>query len=86
MWLLSRVCEEFHCTPSVARKELYERNPWPDVLDMLEMRAYARTKEYLDSAKTPEESEKVEATPLGKLVREIEFEIAKARKERSKQR
>lgn len=49
-WLISRVCEEFSCTPSVAIAEL-ETTPFGLVTEILALRGYARSKEILDNAK-----------------------------------
>lgn len=46
-WLLSRICEEFNCTPAEAVEQ-----PLGLVLDILELRAYARAKDQLDRAKS----------------------------------
>ena len=47
-WLISRVCEEFHCTPSVAQAELESDEDLVWVI--LEMRNYANTKNRIDNA------------------------------------
>ena len=47
-WLISRVCEEFSCTPTAAQVEL-ERDE-DLVLTILEMRNYASTKSRIDHA------------------------------------
>lgn len=48
-WLISRIAEEFHCTPSVAERE-YDRDP---VLigRILEMRGFVAAKSHIDNAK-----------------------------------
>ena len=47
-WLISRVCEEFHCTPSVAQAELVSDEDL--IWTILQMRNYANTKERIDNA------------------------------------
>ena len=47
-WLISRVCEEFHCTPSVAQDELESDEDL--IWTILEMRNYANTKNRIDNA------------------------------------
>lgn len=49
---MSRICEEFGCLPSEALREL-EDDPQRLVLDVMELRAYARAKAALDNAKEP---------------------------------
>ncbi len=74
---MSRVCEEFHCLPSEAIKELMN-DPTNLALDIIELRAYAAAKHTVDT------------TPLSKLpkkdatidrVLEIKYEIQKRRRE-----
>ena len=47
-WIISRVCEEFHCTPTVAQVELEQDTDL--VMAILEMRHYAHTKDRIDNA------------------------------------
>ena len=47
-WLISRVCEEFNCTPSVAQAELESDEDL--IWKILEMRNYAATKSRIDTA------------------------------------
>ena len=47
-WLISRVCEEFNCTPSVAQDELECDEDL--VMAIIEMRNYAHTKSRIDNA------------------------------------
>lgn len=70
-WIISRICEEFHCLPSQAEKELFD-DPKQMALDILELRAYARAKEMLDNAKRPEE---VPDSPMIDRVFLIQHEI-----------
>ena len=47
-WIISRVCEEFYCTPSVAQAELESDEDL--ILTILQMRTYATTKNRIDNA------------------------------------
>jgi hypothetical protein len=47
---VSRVCEEFHCLPSQAVREL-ENDPERLALKILPLRAYAKAKEIYDRAR-----------------------------------
>ena len=49
-WVVSRVCEEFHCLPSQAVRELMN-DPSQMALDIIDLRSYAQAKEILDNAK-----------------------------------
>lgn len=71
-WFVSRVCEEFGCTPSVALREIEQHD---DLLtDVMEARAFVRTKQACDAA-----ASKVERpdTPMARLVTEFEFAAAR---------
>ena len=48
-WLISRICEEFHCLPSQAVRE-WDADDMGLVLDVLELRGYARAKAAWDRA------------------------------------
>ena len=50
-WMVSRVCEEFHCLPSQAVRELMN-DPRRMALDILHLRGYAYAKDALDNAKS----------------------------------
>lgn len=76
-WVISRVCEEFHCLPSQAVRELMN-DPANLALDIMEFRAYARAKELLDNAKRPED---VPNSPLIEQVFLVQHELLKRRKE-----
>jgi hypothetical protein len=73
-WLVSRVCESFSCTPPVA-EELLETDP-EMVLDILQLRAYAETKQALDRAQDEKQAPKGE---MADLVMAIEYELMQAR-------
>jgi hypothetical protein len=49
-WVISRICEEFGCLPSQARREL-ECHDAALVFTILELRTYARAKEAFDRGK-----------------------------------
>ncbi len=53
-WVISRVCEEFHCLPSQAVKEIMT-DPNQMALEIMQLRNYARAKEALDNAKNADE-------------------------------
>lgn len=75
--MVSRVCEEFGCLPSRAVAELMEHDEL--VLDVMESRAYARTKEQMDGASNEKEM------PTGPMVRwvwEVEHELLRRRRVR----
>lgn len=76
-WLLSRICEEFQCVPSVADAE-FEDDP-VRILNILEMRGFARAKEAMDR-----DGDKVKMTPTVRLVMQIEAEQMKARAEEAR--
>lgn len=47
LWRVSRYCEEFHCTPPVAKREL-EEDPERMGEQILQLRAYAAAKRAYD--------------------------------------
>lgn len=47
LWLVSRICEEYHCLPSQAIQELW-KGPSQLVLDIMELRAYAQAKSLVE--------------------------------------
>jgi hypothetical protein len=49
--VLSNICEEFKCTPSQAEKEFIG-----DILDIYNVRLYARLKRLVDAEDTTEET------------------------------
>lgn len=64
--MTSLICEEFHCLPSQAMNE-----PQAEVLDILELRYYQRTKQAVDRAQNEEQ---MPAGPMAELVKQIEEE------------
>ena len=76
-WVVSRVCEEFGCLPSEALRELLDE-PRGMALDILELRAYARTKEQMDHAK---EQTDMPSGPMAEWVWKIQAELHRRRKE-----
>ena len=76
-WIISRICEEFNCLPSAALRELMN-DPAQMAIDIMELRAYARTKEMLDNAQNKAD---VKNTPMVEKVFEIIAEREKRRRE-----
>lgn len=75
--MLSRICDEFHCLPSQAAREL-DREP-ELVSDILMLRSYARTKEQMEHAEDEKDAPK---GPMADLVLEIEYALLQERKAR----
>lgn len=71
------ICEAFGCLPSAAREEL-DTDPDRLVLEVLEMRAYARTKAGLEAADLKDRP----TGPMADLVQEIEVDVFRARQAR----
>lgn len=69
-WLISRVCQEFKCLPSEAKREL-QRDPQL-VFDVLELRHYVQTREAILNAK---DKTQVPTGPMADLAADIEFEV-----------
>lgn len=72
-WIVSRICEEFHCLPSQAIAELkidYRRL----VFDILKMRAYAAAKSRFDNMK---KGDNLDDVPMIEQVIENEVAIIK---------
>lgn len=72
---MSRVCEEFHCTPAVAEQEL--EHDADRVFEILGLRAYAKAKAAYDGIDRLSKNDRAQlrADPLVQLVMETEFEI-----------
>ena len=75
-WYISQVCEEFRCRPSQAVDELMDNDKL--IQDIIELRAYARTKDSIDNAKKPED---VPDSPMVDQVFAIQKELLKRRRE-----
>lgn len=71
-WVVSRVCDEFKCLPSMAIREL-EHDP-ALVFDILELRNYASAKAALDHAKDKSD---VKVTPTVQMVFDVMAELMK---------
>ena len=71
-FLISRLCEEFGYTPEQAVRA-WQRAPEGFLEQVMEARAYARTKAACDAARTRKERP---TGPLADLVTAIEFELA----------
>jgi len=76
-WIISRVCEEFNCLPSAAIREI-KNDPAQMVFDIMELRAYANTKEMLDNSKDKMD---IKHTPMVEKVFEVVNELVKRRRE-----
>lgn len=77
VWLISRVCDEFHCLPSAAIRELNRCESL--VFEMLDLRAYARTKQDCDDADASEGKIAAPKGPMADMVYQIQYELHKAR-------
>lgn len=66
-WVLSRICDEFNCTPREAALQ-----PTVLTLTIIDMRAYANTKHALDNTKNPND---LEQTDYLKMVQLNELEL-----------
>lgn len=69
---IARLCEEFHCLPSQAWREMQDV-PTDALIEILEARAYAQAKGQYDAAKNKQD---VPQTPMVQLVKRIDFELA----------
>lgn len=77
-WLVSVMCEEFPgLTPSQALAE-----PFPLLLNIIELRGYARAKQAYERADDPFDPKQLPQTDLVKEVREIRKELNRRRLER----
>lgn len=76
-WVISRICEEFTCLPSHAVREL-DHGDVDLLITVMEMRAYARAKQELESAQRQSD---VKQTPA--ILRVLEIELAAMRAESS---
>ena len=79
-WVVSRICEEFHCLPTAAVTELLD-DPTGMAMEILELRAYSRAKEALDNAKSKND---VPDSPMIDMVMEIQAELVKRKRGESK--
>ncbi len=68
-WIVSRICDEFGCLPSVAIREM-EETPAGLLWTILDMRAYARAKADIDRAKEDDSAE-IEYSEMHDLVEEM---------------
>ena len=76
LWIISRICEEFHCLPTRAALEL-DQDPEQMALHILPLRAFQRAKSLHDSADTAEKRKRLPDSPLIDFIQEIEFERAR---------
>lgn len=68
-WVVSRICEEFHCLPSAAIHE-----PLDLCLGIIECRNYARAKRLVEQSQSLDD---LPDDPMIALVQEIQFDIAR---------
>lgn len=73
-WIVSRVCEEFHCTPSVAREEI-DADVDNQLFKIIEMRAYEKAKQAFDEGQKEPDVQKRPSGPLIDKVRGIFWEL-----------
>ena len=59
-WLISRICEEFHCTPLEALEQ-----PLELTLDIIGLRAYSEAKQMID---TTEDKANLPQSPMIEMV------------------
>ena len=82
-WLISRICEEFQCLPSQAVRE-WDADDEGLVLDVMELRGYARAKQAWDEASGSDGDQarvaKLLQHDLVKQVAEIEFALVRERR------
>lgn len=78
---MSRVCEEFHCLPSAAVRELMD-DPSGLALEVMEQRAYARTKEQVDRASKDEDMPR---GPMVDVVFEVQAELLRRHREEAEE-
>lgn len=76
LWLMSRICEEFHCLPATGERLLLD-DPEQDALEILSLRAYARAKSAYDAVNG--EIDKLEKTPLMDQVIQNDYALHKER-------
>lgn len=65
LWLLSRVCEEFHCLPDEGERLVMD-DPAHRAIDIIELRAYAQAKAAFDGVGG--KLDQLEQSPLMDLV------------------
>ena len=81
-WLISRICEEFQCLPSQAVRE-WEADDEGLVLDVLELRGYARAKQAWDQATESGDEKAVSRLVQDEAVKRVaEMEYALIKKDR----
>jgi hypothetical protein len=68
-WIISRICEEFHCLPSQAARELLDHDGTL-VMDILALRNYAHAQQYVKDAKSD-----VKMSPAVQQVFDVQAEI-----------
>jgi len=79
-WLISRICEEFHCLPSQAIRE-WDDDAYGLALDVIELRGYARAKRAWDDATDAQDADATDRLLQDEAVQtvaEMEHRLAKA--------
>ncbi len=79
-WWVSRICQEFGCTPSAALRE-WRRNP-ELVTRVLEYRAYAAAQQQVHDAKNDTDLPAEGLDPMVDLVFEVEAQMLRERSSR----
>lgn len=81
-WLISRICEEFQCLPSQAVRE-WDADDEGLVLDVMELRGYARAKQAWDQATESGDEKAVSRLVQDEAVKRVaEMEYALIKKDR----
>lgn len=65
-WLLSRICEEFSCTPAEALEQDFML-----CLEILELRAYAKAKAAVENAKSEDDATEWQKEAVFGVVKEL---------------
>lgn len=80
-WIISVICEAFHCTPSVAEAELERDNAReePLLFDVLDLRSFADAKREFDAA-TQANRQIDSPTPMMRSVMLLEYRLMRERK------
>ena len=72
-WFEGRVCEEFHCTLTVARQEILTYGDY--LLDVIEARAFTAAHELVQRT---EKQKDLPDTPMVQLAVEIDLDVSAA--------
>jgi hypothetical protein len=77
-WLVSRVCEEFSCVPSVAIREL-EELPGGLIEAIMAYRSYKRRRDGLKAAEAADDSKEANSAAYREVLA-MQFEVMKMRR------